>query len=81
MENVLLNYGVLGVVVLALAKYIHFLHKEWKEDRMYERQAREKVAQDFAQVTKENTEVTNQVIREHTNVIVELKTLLQTLKQ
>lgn len=73
----LLNYGVLGIAVIGLATYI------WLMQRRAERQdaQREQVAREERLEWQIITKDGNAATREHTNVLVGLKTLLETTRE
>lgn len=64
--NELLNYGVLGIVVVALAGYVLLIEKRHKDERG-----------EWQKTNKDLTEETNKNIRENTSVLSALKTLLE----
>lgn len=76
MNEVLLQYGVLGVVVIGLASYILKIEARHKKERDEWRE------QDSKQLDRVNqmNDTNNQVLREHTNILQGLKTLLENRK-
>lgn len=62
----LANYGILGIIVLALAGYVLSIEKRHREDRESWQRSNERL-----------TEETNKNIRENTSVLSSLKTLLE----
>ena len=62
--EVYLQYGVLGMSVIALARYVMYLHKEQKIERREWRNSYDK-----------NTEATNR----KSNIIAELKSVLESI--
>ena len=73
MDKILLQYGVLGVVVLGLAYYI------LRRDAAHKKERKELIdmnEQNFKRVN-EITDENNRVLRENTNILSGLKTLLE----
>lgn len=75
-----LQYGILGLVVVALGSYvlkIEARHRKEKKELMelHERQLHVQERQ-FDKIS-DITEETNKVIREHTNILAGLKSLLE----
>lgn len=66
-----MQYGFLGIAVVALAIYIMILHKATQEDKKLDREER-KTWQEIA----ENGHI---AIKEHTEVLTRLSTLLETV--
>lgn len=66
----LINYGALGVFVVAMAGYIKYLHKLWKEDR-----------DNNLQAWKDIGERSTRAIEGHTSAVSSLKTLLESLER
>jgi hypothetical protein len=73
MEELLKSYGLAGIVIVALAAYVLRIEKrhtkerkEWKEsqDRQFDR-------------VNEMTDESNKVLRENTNILSGLKSLLE----
>lgn len=76
MENQFLQYGVLGAVCIAMAWYVMFLQKEHRKERKEWRDFQEKQVDRMAEQTDES----NKVMREHSNLLSGLKTLLENRK-
>ncbi len=70
MTDIFLNYGVLGVSVIAMAGYIMFLHKEARKDR-------EETRKEFSAALHKNTEAINN----NTNLIYRLIGMLDNIKE
>ena len=66
-NNIAVNYGVLGVAVVALAAYFVKVEKRHKEERDEWRKA----------IEKQNDEI-NRNVKENTSILSALKTLLET---
>lgn len=64
--NDLAQYGILGIIVIALATYVLMIEKRHKEERDEWRKADEKTKDEM-----------NKNIRENTSVLSGLKTLLE----
>jgi hypothetical protein len=73
MEKIFLQYGILGAIPLALAGYIMYLHTQHRKERDEWRQAQDKLMDRMDDTAKEN----NKVIREHTNILSGLKSILE----
>lgn len=71
--NDLLQYGVLGIVVVGLAGYILIIEQRHKKER---KEWGEKDDQKFDRIS-EMSDDTNKVIRENSNILSGLKTLLE----
>ena len=69
----LINYGVLGIGIVALARYIMYMHRSAKEERK-EWQA---IARDGQTILKD----INEQNRETAGVISGLRTLLETTRE
>lgn len=76
MQEVILKNGVLGAFVIALAIYILRIQSDHKKERKEWKDTMEK---QFERMDETTTE-TNKVMREHTNIISELKGLLKGFK-
>lgn len=77
MENIFLQYGILGVIAVVLTGYIMKIEKrhrsersEWKKDMLIQHK-------EHIEERKEERKETNQVIRDNTNILAGLKTLLE----
>lgn len=73
MEKIFIQYGVMGAIAVALAYYILSLQNQHRKERDEWRQAQEKHIDRMDDIAKEN----NRVLREHTNILTELKTLFK----
>ena len=73
MEKLFLQYGILGAVAVVLAGYILHLQVQHKKERDEWRKMQEKQLDRMDDIAKEN----NKVIREHTNLLSGLKSLLE----
>lgn len=73
MEKIFLQYGVMGAIAIALAYYILSLQNQHKKEREEWRKAQEKHIDRMDDIAREN----NKVIREHTNILSGLKSLLE----
>lgn len=69
MSDILLQYGILGVVVIALAWYVLNIERQHKKERDEWRVMIEKMNDD-----------STKVIRDHTTILTVLKTLLESRK-
>jgi len=76
METVLLQYGILGVVVLGLSGYILRIESRHRKER---KEWQDIQSSQFKRMNELGDE-TNEVIREHTNMLSGLKTLLENKK-
>lgn len=76
MSDILLKYGILGVVVLGLASYIIRIEMRHAKER---KEWNEKDEKNFERVNK-ITDESNKVLRENTNILSGLKTLLENRK-
>ncbi len=63
------NYGILGIIVIALAAYILSIEKRHREER-----------QDWTRTNERQVEEQNRNIKENTSVLSSLKTLLENRK-
>ncbi len=88
MELTIINYGVLGVGCIALAKYIMYLHKETKEERQKAREEREKLEKQYLEERmidrKERQETSytlSKAINNNTNTILGLQILLESFEK
>lgn len=68
-SNLLEKYGLPGIVIAGLAWFVLYLMKEHKKERKEWRESQEMLQDD-----------TNRNIRENTNVLAGLKTLLENRK-
>lgn len=73
MQNVLLQYGILGVVVLGMASYIMYLHKEHNKQRKEWLQTLDRLLDKADSRERETT----QVVKENTGILAGLKTLFE----
>lgn len=73
MEMVFLQYGILGVVVIGLSGYILKIEARHRKER---KEWQETAANQFKRMN-ELSDQTNDIIREHTNILSGLKTLLE----
>lgn len=73
MDAVLLQYGILGAVVVGLSSYILKIEARHRKER---KEWQEIASNQFKRMNDLGDE-TNQVIREHTNILSGLKTLLE----
>jgi len=73
MEKEWLQYGVLGLVVIGMAYYILYIERERSKERKEWREVLEKQQERVNDIADEN----NKIIREHTNILIGLKTLLE----
>jgi len=73
MENELLKYGVLGVVVIGMAWFIMYMVKDHRKERKEWREFQEKQMDRIMKAGDES----NRVIREHSNLLSGIKTLLE----
>lgn len=71
-----LKYGILGLVVIGLGGYVMYRDREHKKERKEWMDMMQKADEKLHQVSKE----TNQVLRENTNILSGLKTLLEIKK-
>lgn len=67
--NLVEKYGLPGIVIAGLAWFVLYLMKEHKKERKEWRESQERLQDD-----------TNRNIRENTNVLAGLKTLLENRK-
>lgn len=76
MQNILLQYGVLGVAVIALAWYI------LRKDQQHSKERKEWTERQDKQIDRmlESSEESNKVLRENTNILSGLKSLLENKK-
>lgn len=75
-----LQYGVLGLVVLALGSYVIKIeqrHRKERKELQEERKEMMKMNENLSDKMIESNDENNKVIREHTNVLSALKTLLE----
>ena len=63
------NYGILGIIVIALAAYILSIEKRHREERS-----------DWQRVNERQMEEQNRNIKENTSILSSLKTLLESRK-
>lgn len=73
MEKIFLQYGVMGAIAVALGYYIRTIQASHKAERDEWRKMQEKQLDRMDDIAKEN----NKVIREHTNILSGLKSLLE----
>lgn len=73
MERIFLQYGVMGAIAIALGYYILSVENRHKKERDEWRKMQEKQLDRMDDIAKEN----NKVIREHTNILASLKSLLE----
>lgn len=73
MEKELLQYGVLGIVVIGMAYYILKIEARHKRER---KELMDINAKQFDRVSDMNDE-SNKVLRENTNILSGLKALLE----
>lgn len=73
MEAAFLQYGVLGLVVLGLSAYVLRIETRHKKER---REWMEMQSEQFDRMN-DLTDESNKVIREHTNVLSGIKSLLE----
>lgn len=73
MDTLFLQYGLLGGVVLGLSAYILRIEARHKK----ERKEWQDIQMDQFNRINDLTDETNKVIREHTNILSGLKTLLE----
>jgi hypothetical protein len=71
MEKIFVQYGVMGAIAVSLGYYILWLQNEHRKEREEWRKAQEKHMDRMDTIANEN----NRVIREHTNILSELKSL------
>lgn len=76
MEKEWIQYGVLGLVVIGMAYYILLIEKERSKERDEWREILLNQQERLHDIADEN----NKIIREHTNVLIGLKTLLENRK-
>lgn len=76
MEKSMLDYGILGIVVVALATYIIRIENRHRRER---KELAERDERHFNRVNQ-LTDESNKVTRENTNILQGLKTLLENRK-
>jgi len=76
MSEVILQYGLAGAVILGLAGYILKIESRHRKDREEMIKKEEKNFDRLADINDE----TNKVLRENTNILAGLKTLLENKK-
>lgn len=69
--------AVISLIVTAFSAYIFFLHRQFGRERSDYATEREKRNTEWQSIAKDS----NQVLREHTNVLAGLKTLLENNKR
>jgi hypothetical protein len=79
-----LQYGVLGLVVLALGGYVLRIEARHSKEKKESREEREQLLKlnekNFDRISEMSDE-TNKVLRENTNIISGLKSLLETRRR
>lgn len=73
LNDVALQYGFIGIAVIGLASYIIKIESRHKKERDEWRKMIERQNERTDKMTDEN----NKVIREHSNILSGLKTLLE----
>jgi hypothetical protein len=73
MEKLLENYGILGIIVVALGIYILKIEARHKSER---KEWRETIGKQFDRMNQQ-TDDNNKTTRENTNILQGLKTLLE----
>ena len=68
-----MQYGVLGLVVIGMAYYILLIERQ----RVKERDDWREILQKQNERLNEIADESNRIIREHTNILIGLKTLLE----
>jgi len=76
MEKEFLQYGVLGMVAVGLSWFIMYLIKDHRKERKEWREFQEKQMDRIMEQGDES----NKVIREHSNLLSGIKTLLENRK-
>jgi len=76
MEQALLQYGAIGVMLIGMSAYILRIEARHKKER------KEWMDMQSTQFDRMNelSDESNKVIREHTNILIGLKTLLENRK-
>ena len=84
MDDILLKYGLPGVVIAGLAAFVLKLidwqrkdRKEWKEEISQIQEENRKVHEKQFDRLNQLTDESNRVTRENTNILTGLKTLLE----
>lgn len=75
--NDLLNYGVLGIVVVCMAAYIIRIESRHKEEKEQMEEQHRDERNEYRRSNERLTEETNRNIRENTGVLNGLKALLE----
>lgn len=73
MEELLKSYGLAGIVIVALAAYVLRIEKRHTKERKEWKESQDK---QFDRVN-EMTDESNKVLRENTNILSGLKSLLE----
>lgn len=84
MQNIFLSYGLTGAIILALGMYILKLEdrhkkerKEWSEKQEKENERDRDIHQRQFTRMNEMSDQSNEVMRENTNILSGLKSLLE----
>jgi ABC-type anion transport system duplicated permease subunit len=75
--NDLQSYGVLGIVVIALAAYVLMIEKRHSSER---KEWKDTIEKQFDVVNRAADEA-NKATREHTSVLSSLKTIIETMRR
>lgn len=73
MQQVLLQYGILGVIVIGLSSYIITIETRHRKERKEWMEANNRLSDRSNSMADE----TNRVLRENTNILASLKALLE----
>ena len=73
MEKILIDYGFLGIAVIGLCTYVLILHRSARDDQKIAREERK----EWQGIATNGHEA----IRQHTEVLTKLTTLLETTRE
>ena len=75
MNEVLLNYGVLGVAVIALSGAVGVLYKTARKDTEAHKKERREIIETMTKAIERNTDAINN----NSNLVTSMKTMLETI--
>lgn len=73
MEELIKSYGLTGIIIAALAAYVLRIEQRHSKERKEWRESQEKQSDERNEMSRE----TNTVLRENSNILSGLKTLLE----